>query len=171
MTIKVRIKRPLFQAARPEYAARLYNFTPSPADRTFIDTLAECGGAATLSSLKHQHVSRTPSRVQPENETDVSFGDKPAKSSSKQAHDLLAKLFSWLRTRYAQRPVKKLRVSETVSLGEKRFVAILQVDDRKYLIGGGASNVALLASLDAQTPTITAPAEPEQTITGLRGIH
>jgi len=43
---------------------------------------------------------------------------------------------------------KKLRVVETVSLGEKRFVTILQVEGRKLLIGGSSSNVALLASLD-----------------------
>jgi flagellar biogenesis protein FliO len=40
-----------------------------------------------------------------------------------------------------------LQVAETVSLGEKRFVAVIKVDGREFLIGGGATNVALLAQL------------------------
>lgn len=42
---------------------------------------------------------------------------------------------------------RRLRVNETVSLGDKRFVSILEVDGRSYLIGGGSGSVALLASL------------------------
>ena len=56
-------------------------------------------------------------------------------------------LFSWLRSRrvFAE---KQLRVSESLSLGEKRFVAILHAEGRKFLIGGGASGVSLLTALD-----------------------
>jgi hypothetical protein len=60
-------------------------------------------------------------------------------------------LFSWLRSRrvFAE---KQLRVSESLSLGEKRFVAILHAEGRKFLIGGGASGVLLLTALEpAQT--------------------
>jgi hypothetical protein len=46
-------------------------------------------------------------------------------------------------------PEKKLRVLESVSLGERRFVTILQVEGRKFLIGGSSSNVSMLASLDS----------------------
>jgi flagellar biogenesis protein FliO len=42
---------------------------------------------------------------------------------------------------------KRLQVAETVSLGEKRLVAVIKVDGREFLIGGGATNVALLAQL------------------------
>jgi flagellar biogenesis protein FliO len=41
-------------------------------------------------------------------------------------------------------------VAETVSLGEKRFVAVVQVDGRHFLLAGGATNIALLAQLDAK---------------------
>jgi flagellar biogenesis protein FliO len=41
-------------------------------------------------------------------------------------------------------------VAASVSLGEKRFVAVIQVDGLQYLIGGGASNVALLAKLETK---------------------
>lgn len=59
---------------------------------------------------------------------------------------------------------KRLQVAETVSLGEKRFVAVIRVDGREFLVGGGATNVALLTQLDAKqsfdgllTETMTAP--------------
>ena len=59
---------------------------------------------------------------------------------------LLGSLFSWLRGGAPAR--RQLRLVETVPLGEKRFVAIIHAQGRKYLVGGGASGVALLTSLD-----------------------
>ena len=43
-------------------------------------------------------------------------------------------------------------MAETVSLGEKRFVAVVQVDGRHFLVAGGPTNIALLAQLDANEP-------------------
>jgi hypothetical protein len=45
---------------------------------------------------------------------------------------------------------RRLKVAETVSLGEKRFVSILQVDGEQFLVGGSQSNVVLLAKLEAK---------------------
>jgi flagellar biogenesis protein FliO len=45
---------------------------------------------------------------------------------------------------------RRLRVCETLSLGEKRFVAVLRVDDREYLIGGSSASVSLLAALSSE---------------------
>lgn len=59
---------------------------------------------------------------------------------------------TWKRIRaqqIARAHSKRLQVAETVSLGEKRFVAVIKVDGREFLIGGGATNVALLAQLDS----------------------
>ena len=42
---------------------------------------------------------------------------------------------------------RRLRVSETVSLGDKRFVSIVEVDGVDFLIGGGVANVSLLTRL------------------------
>jgi flagellar biogenesis protein FliO len=59
-------------------------------------------------------------------------------------------LLAWKRIRaqqIARYKCKRLQVAETVSLGEKRFVAVIKVDGREFLIGGGATNVALLAQL------------------------
>jgi flagellar biogenesis protein FliO len=74
---------------------------------------------------------------------------------------LLGSLFSWLRGRAPAR--KQLRLVETVPLGEKRFVAIIHAQGRKYLVGGGASGVALLTSLDgpaSQQDSIALSAKP-----------
>ena len=59
----------------------------------------------------------------------------------------LARAWSWLHAKYAATTTKRLRVSETVSLGEKRFVALVCVEGREFLVGGGASGVSLLAQL------------------------
>jgi len=42
---------------------------------------------------------------------------------------------------------KRLRVCESVSLGEKRFVAVIEVDGEQFLVGGASSSVATLARL------------------------
>lgn len=48
---------------------------------------------------------------------------------------------------------RRLKVAETVSLGEKRFVSILQVDGEQFLVGGSPSNIVLLAKLEAKPET------------------
>lgn len=48
---------------------------------------------------------------------------------------------------------KRLRVSETVSLGEKRFVSIVEVDGVSLLIGGGSGHVSLLTQLGDKPPS------------------
>jgi hypothetical protein len=63
------------------------------------------------------------------------------------AAGLLARAWGLLRTKYALTTTKRLRVAETVSLGEKRFVSIVCVEGREFLIGGGTSGVSLLAQL------------------------
>ena len=42
---------------------------------------------------------------------------------------------------------RRLLVTDTVSLGEKRFLHIVKVDGFEYLIGGGTASVSLLAEL------------------------
>jgi hypothetical protein len=57
----------------------------------------------------------------------------------------------WHRLRRGLRPRqsrKRLRVCETVSLGEKRFVAVIQVDGEQFLVGGSPSSVSTLAHLN-----------------------
>jgi len=58
----------------------------------------------------------------------------------------LRRALSWLNGNCST--PKRLRVLETVGLGDKRLVAVIQADGRRFLIGGGPSGVSLLTALD-----------------------
>ncbi len=60
---------------------------------------------------------------------------------------LMARIWSALTGNRFRRAEKQLRLRETVALGEKRFVAVLEVEGRKFLIGGGSTGVSLLTAL------------------------
>jgi hypothetical protein len=63
--------------------------------------------------------------------------------------DWLAGAWNWVRRQLLSRqPRKRLRVCESVSLGEKRFVAVIEVDGEQFLVGGASSSVATLARLE-----------------------
>lgn len=57
-------------------------------------------------------------------------------------------MWTWLKEkREVQLRSKRLLGSETVSLGEKRFISIVKVDGMEFLVSGSASNVCLLTEL------------------------
>jgi flagellar biogenesis protein FliO len=45
------------------------------------------------------------------------------------------------------RPVRRLRLCETLSLGDRRFLAVIEFEDQRFLVGGTAASVALLSTL------------------------
>jgi len=59
----------------------------------------------------------------------------------------LTRMGSSIHARYRKPAAKRLSLSQVVSLGEKRFVAIVKVEDREFLIGGAASGLSLLSQL------------------------
>ncbi len=54
----------------------------------------------------------------------------------------------WLRGNVLHRRVRRLRISETLSLGERRFVAIVEFDGQEFLLAGSGSSLELLARVD-----------------------
>ena len=76
----------------------------------------------------------------------------PALPKALLAHNasLLARAWGWLQKQNAFSAKKQLRVCETVSLGEKRFVAVVQIEGQRFLIGGGVSGVSMLAELETE---------------------
>jgi hypothetical protein len=52
---------------------------------------------------------------------------------------------------------RKLELMEMQQLGEKRFVAIVRVGKQKFLIGGAASSISLLAEIGSIKTTILTP--------------
>jgi flagellar biogenesis protein FliO len=64
---------------------------------------------------------------------------------------LLSRLWNWFKARQQARScTRHLHVAATASLGEKRFVALIQLDELQFLIGGGPANVVLLAQVNAK---------------------
>jgi hypothetical protein len=64
------------------------------------------------------------------------------------ASGLISRAWRWFRERQSARSnTKRLQLSASLSLGEKRFIAVIQVDGQQFLVGGGATNVSLLAHL------------------------
>jgi flagellar biogenesis protein FliO len=62
---------------------------------------------------------------------------------------MMTQAWSWAQQKLrSQQGKKRLRVCESVSLGEKRFVAVIQVDGEQFLVGGSSSSVATLAHLE-----------------------
>jgi flagellar biosynthetic protein FliO len=52
---------------------------------------------------------------------------------------------------------KGLKVIETMSMGEKRSIAIIQVGDRRFLIGNTPHQISVLSSLEDSFPLLAAP--------------
>ena len=71
-----------------------------------------------------------------------------------------APFWSWLRLlagarwrRVCGRPARELRLRETLALGERRFLAVVEYEAQRFLIGGTGSSLALLAKLPAEQAT------------------
>jgi len=62
--------------------------------------------------------------------------------------DLFARLMALGKKIQVRQKKKRLRICESVPLGDKRFVAVIQVDDQQFLLGGSANSVSLLAQLE-----------------------
>jgi flagellar biogenesis protein FliO len=65
---------------------------------------------------------------------------------------LLKTGWEWFQSRRrSQSRAGRLRVAELVSLGDKRLVAVVELDGRQFLIGCGPASVSLLAQLGPRT--------------------
>jgi flagellar biogenesis protein FliO len=58
----------------------------------------------------------------------------------------LAALWARMR-RVGSRNAKRLRLCESLALGERRFVAVVEFENERFLLGGTASSLVLLARL------------------------
>lgn len=57
-------------------------------------------------------------------------------------------VWNWLARVRVRRKPRELRLCESLSLGEKRVVAVIQYEGQRFLIGAGAQSVNLLCRLD-----------------------
>ncbi|MFZ0287387.1 MAG: flagellar biosynthetic protein FliO [Terriglobales bacterium] len=64
--------------------------------------------------------------------------------------DGLRRIWRWLvvrSPRWSARRQRQLRLCENLALGERRFLSIVECGQQKFLVGGGAHAVAMLAEL------------------------
>ncbi len=62
---------------------------------------------------------------------------------------VITRTWKWLRQQHVTRTSSpRLKLEHSISLGQKRFAALIEVQGVRFLVGGGASNVSLLAKLE-----------------------
>jgi len=49
---------------------------------------------------------------------------------------------------FSSRRQRRLRLAETLPLGDRRFVAVLEFENSRFLLGGTSASLVLLARLD-----------------------
>lgn len=121
---------------------------PVAAPPMFHEVLRDCG-EIPLQSRARFSTSSWPYRPQTMTKQKIS---KPG---------TLTRAMSWLKKQYPTVQEKRMRVAENIPLGEKRFVALVTVDGREFLIGGSSSGVSLLSCWES-SPQI--PVEDEQAL-------
>lgn len=58
---------------------------------------------------------------------------------------------------------RSLRLRESLSLGEKRFLAVVQFEQQQFLVGGAGSSISLLTQLPSiPLPDGLQPGSPEE---------
>ena len=78
---------------------------------------------------------------------------------------LVQRVVEMLRARVAAvRAPRQLKVAEAVPLGEKRYVAVVQFEHKRFLVGSAPSSLVMLARLDdtASMPDLWATSERGQ---------
>jgi flagellar biogenesis protein FliO len=82
----------------------------------------------------------------------------------KKKKTLTASWRDWWRARLTHR--RQLRLTETLGLGEHRFVAVIEFERRRFLLGGTARSLTLLTELAAAvTVRADVPADGETNAT------
>lgn len=65
------------------------------------------------------------------------------------------KLMAWSR-----RPARRLRLCEMLSLGDRRFVAVLEFEGMRFLVGGTAASLVLLDRLGSPATQSSSNSDP-----------
>ena len=138
MNLKISVDKPSLHRAPRRVVRESKAMEYAPAASPHSASLANYASVRKIEARKRQQVHRVPKPKLP-----------PPPPPAEPQPGLLSRAFSFLRASTAA--TKQLRVVETISLGEKRFAAILYADGRRFLVGGGTAGVSLLAPLD-ETP-------------------
>lgn len=98
----------------------------------------------------------------------VKGGKMLTRSAQESAHPIKtigSRMFGFLTGLYSKatsrRSERRLRISEMVSLGEKRFVAVVEYDLQKFLLAGTPQSISLLHRMDGGERKTDPAAHPE----------
>jgi len=80
------------------------------------------------------------------------------KTASSRLAAILRRIFSMAASNRRER---RLRLCETLSLGEKRFIAVVEYGKQKFLLAGTQQNISLLKSLDESVRVTDRASQPE----------
>jgi len=72
-----------------------------------------------------------------------------------------ARLAAISRHRIWRRRVQRLRLCETLSLGNRGFLAVVRYEEQRFLVGGTNTSIALLAQLSSRA-TFEPDSTPEE---------
>lgn len=76
------------------------------------------------------------------------FSAEQSVQAGKSVHSMFAAILGRIRSMaYSHRATRRLRVCETVSLGEKRSIVVVEYDSHKFLLAATPQNISLLHSL------------------------
>lgn len=75
-------------------------------------------------------------------------------------------LWMWTRRRHSG-DTNRLRITDKAALGRSLWVAVVEVDDRRYLVGAGDGSVRLISELEAAPETATADGATSNAVAGL----
>jgi len=74
--------------------------------------------------------------------------------------DCLRRVWHWLVLRgrpWAARRQRQLRLCENLALGERRFLSLVECGQQRFLVGGSANSVAVLAELAGEATAVPKP--------------
>jgi flagellar biogenesis protein FliO len=76
--------------------------------------------------------------------------------------------WEWVRRAVKPRRSRRLRVCESLSLGERRFLAVIEFDRQEFLVGGSGNSLSLLARLHDGAVITEAPPSWDSRVPGGR---
>lgn len=89
-------------------------------------------------------------------------GDRGPGDRGREARLLWQRLVGFVQPllRLGRRPPRRLRLCESLPLGERRFVAVVEFDRARFLVGGTTASLVLLARLGPDGDAVPATPSP-----------
>jgi flagellar biogenesis protein FliO len=77
----------------------------------------------------------------------ITFADEATDRCSPPLGDWIQGMWAWL-VRHSRREPRSLRLCESLPLGDRRFVAVVEYQQTRFLLGGTSNSLVMLARLE-----------------------